>query len=176
MLANYIFNELSLDGLKGIGKKGKDNGVLVIFSLKKDAAGGSMRIEVGRGLEGNITDGIAGEILDSYLVPAKQNYERSGDKSVFDTAFYDTVVALADQIGYTKDGIAGSSERTGKISQDSSDSQIWVPVIIFVIIAVIIVTSVKNRRRGGGRRVYFPGSGGGWSGGGGSSGGGGAGR
>ena len=62
-LANYIFNEVSLDGIKGIGKKGKDNGVLVLLSLKRDAGGGSMRIEVGRGLEGTITDGTAGEIL-----------------------------------------------------------------------------------------------------------------
>ena len=71
-LANYLFNEVTLDGTKGIGKKGKDNGVLILFSSERDAAGGSMRIEVGRGLEGNITDGTAGAILDSYLVPARQ--------------------------------------------------------------------------------------------------------
>ncbi len=50
MLANFLFNEATLNGIKGIGKKGKDNGVLVLFSLKPDSGGGSMRIEVGRGL------------------------------------------------------------------------------------------------------------------------------
>ena len=70
-LANYLFNEVSLNGIKGIGKKGKDNGILILYSVKPDSAGGSMRIEVGRGLEGNITDGSAGNILDSYLVPAR---------------------------------------------------------------------------------------------------------
>src|SRR5438093_5428757 len=54
MLANYLFNEVPLNGIKGIGKQGKDNGVLVLYSLKSDSAGGSMRIEVGRGLEGDI--------------------------------------------------------------------------------------------------------------------------
>jgi len=48
-----------LDGIKGIGKKDKDNGILVLYSLKRDSGGGSMRIEVGRGLEENITDGTA---------------------------------------------------------------------------------------------------------------------
>ncbi|MEW5840629.1 MAG: TPM domain-containing protein, partial [Thermoproteota archaeon] len=63
MLANYIFNKVSLDGVTGIGKAGKDNGVLVLMSLERDGSGGAMRIEIGRGLEGTITDGLAGEIL-----------------------------------------------------------------------------------------------------------------
>ncbi|MDN5847085.1 MAG: TPM domain-containing protein [Candidatus Nitrosocosmicus sp.] len=66
-LSNYIFNELYLDGIKGIGKGGNYNGILLLFSSNPDSAGGSMRIEVGRGLEGSITDGITGEILNTYL-------------------------------------------------------------------------------------------------------------
>ena len=38
-LANYIFNEVTLGGIKGIGKKDKDNGVLVLYSLDRDAGG-----------------------------------------------------------------------------------------------------------------------------------------
>ena len=60
LLANYIFNEVFLDGIKGIGKLGKDNGILILLSKEKDSSGGSMRIEIGRGLEGTITDGTAG--------------------------------------------------------------------------------------------------------------------
>ena len=36
LLANFLFNEVTLDGIKGIGKKGKDNGVLVLYSLKSE--------------------------------------------------------------------------------------------------------------------------------------------
>jgi uncharacterized protein len=49
----------------GIGKKGKDNGVLFLVSL----AEGDIRIEVGYGLESVITDGRAGRILDDEVVP-----------------------------------------------------------------------------------------------------------
>ena len=102
-LSNYIFNELYLDGIKGIGKGGKDNGILLLFSSNPDTAGGSMRIEVGRGLEGNITDGIAGEILDTYLVPAKDTYVKNGNITLLDQGLLDTVVSLGQYIGYSND-------------------------------------------------------------------------
>src|SRR6187401_892646 len=129
-LANYLFNEVTLDGTKGIGKKGKDNGVLILFSSSPDAAGGSMRIEVGRGLEGNITDGIAGEILDTYLVPAKDLYAKNGNITVLDQAFLDTVVSLGQYIGYSIDD---PNYKLTKISQQQPE----VDYIGIIIIAII---------------------------------------
>lgn len=55
----------------GIGKKGKDNGVLFLVSL----AEGDIKIEVGYGLESVITDGRAGRILDKDVLP----YLKKGD-------------------------------------------------------------------------------------------------
>ena len=53
-----------------IGQKGKDNGVLLIVS-KADR---KMRIEVGRGLQGVLTDLLAGRIIDTVIKPQfKQN-------------------------------------------------------------------------------------------------------
>ena len=49
----------------GIGKAGKDNGLLLLWS-KGDR---KVRIEVGYGLEGTIPDGKAGAILDAYVIP-----------------------------------------------------------------------------------------------------------
>ena len=53
-----------------IGQKGKDNGVLLIVS-KADR---KIRIEVGRGLQGVLTDLLAGRIIDTVIKPRfKQN-------------------------------------------------------------------------------------------------------
>ena len=49
----------------GIGDKEKNNGVLFIVSVEDRKT----RIEVGYGLEGRLTDGKTGRILDNYVVP-----------------------------------------------------------------------------------------------------------
>lgn len=175
MLANYIFNEVSLDGVRGIGKEGKDNGVLILYSLERDAGGSSMRIEVGRGLEGDITDGTAGAILDLYLVPSRAEYEEFGDSEVFDSAFYDTVAALAVEIGYAGGYDPGFEDPT--VAFDDELYSIWVPLVGFLVFAIIIAISRRRRRRGfyGGYVGGWGGGGGGYGGGGGGGGGGGSG-
>ena len=50
----------------GIGKKGKDNGVLLLVAPKDH----KVRIEVGYGLEGVLPDGKCGEVIRQVLVPA----------------------------------------------------------------------------------------------------------
>lgn len=49
----------------GIGEKGKDNGVLLLLAMKERR----VEIEVGYGLEGDLTDAKCGRILDTYAVP-----------------------------------------------------------------------------------------------------------
>lgn len=50
----------------GIGKRGKDNGVLILVAVRDR----KVRIEVGYGLEPVLTDGRCGEIIRGILVPA----------------------------------------------------------------------------------------------------------
>lgn len=178
-LANYVFNEVTLDGIKGIGKADKDNGLLILLSLERDAGGGSMRIEVGRGLEGDITDGTAGNILDRYLVPARDEYDQSGSVSQFDEAFLSTVYALAARTGYVEDGTSVPADDFEGDTFDESDAMfIGVMLAIFIGIAIIQLKYGRRRRRyyGGYYGGWGGGSGGGFGGGGGGSGGGGAGR
>jgi len=51
--------------LWGIGKKSKDNGLLVLWSTDDRR----VRVEVGYGLEGVLNDGKVGAILDGYVIP-----------------------------------------------------------------------------------------------------------
>ena len=85
----------SLDGLSveqtavklfelwGIGKKGKDNGLLLLWSTGDRR----VRVEVGYGLEGTLPDGKVGAILDTYVMPKF----KAGD---FDQGLIDGVDAL----------------------------------------------------------------------------------
>ena len=52
----------------GIGKKGEDNGVLLILATSEPG----VRIEVGYGMEPYLTDGMAGNILDTEVIPDLQ--------------------------------------------------------------------------------------------------------
>lgn len=49
----------------GIGKKGKDNGLLLLAAIGDR----KVRIEVGYGLEGALPDAKAGRLLDDYVIP-----------------------------------------------------------------------------------------------------------
>ncbi|MCL4424921.1 MAG: TPM domain-containing protein, partial [Firmicutes bacterium] len=58
----------------GVGKKGKDNGVLFLLALDERR----IEVEVGYGLEGILPDGKVGEILDRHVIPyfKSQQYGR----------------------------------------------------------------------------------------------------
>lgn len=49
----------------GVGEKGKDRGIMILLALKER----KIRLEVGYGLEHIITDGLAGQIRDTAIVP-----------------------------------------------------------------------------------------------------------
>ena len=72
----------------GIGQKGKDNGVLLIVvpGLRK------VRIEVGYGLEGVLTDALSGNIIQAVILPAF----RAGN---FDQGIVDGAEAVIQALG-----------------------------------------------------------------------------
>lgn len=67
-----------------VGQKGKDNGVLILVAFNDR----KMRIEVGRGLEGSLTDLVAGRIIDSVMKPAfkQKDYYKGLDDAISSVA------------------------------------------------------------------------------------------
>lgn len=168
----------------GVGDKEKNNGVVLLLAVSER----QVTIQVGYGLEGRLTDGKTGRILDKYAIPYLKNND-------FSTGLSEAYKAIVSEV-YEEYGVAPPEDyKLDEYSDyDVSDSNAL--EIIRVIIVIIIILIVIFRRRGR-RRVYFGpffggfdngsngsggffsgggSSGGGFSGGGGSFGGGGSSR
>ncbi len=89
--ANRLFAEW------GIGRRGKDNGVLILVAPGQR----EMRIEVGYGLEGVLPDGLAGEVIRANFLPSfrDNNYGAgivSGTRRVADIITRNQVVTAEE--------------------------------------------------------------------------------
>jgi uncharacterized protein len=119
----------------GIGRKGKNNGILILVAQQEHTA----RIQTGYGLEGAVPDAIAKRIISNTLVPAfRQNQYYAGlDRAT------DQLIALAkgEYKADPADARPQGRDRTG------SGFPFW----IIIIVMVIIFTLLRNRGGGGGR-------------------------
>lgn len=110
-----------------IGQKGKDNGILFIVS-RQDR---KIRIEVGRGLEGNLTDLMAGRIIDLVIKP---KFKR-GD---FDGGLTAGVAALIDA---SRGEFKADSNHLPQKKQNSSR---FLTFLIFLAIALLVLGSISR--------------------------------
>jgi uncharacterized protein len=148
----------------GIGRRDKNNGVLLIVAPNERR----IRIEVGYGLEGLLTDAVTRLIIENAIVPRFRANDLAGG-----------VTRGADDIVAVLSGQAAEYKQRAARRPDASVPAIDLgTVILFLLIAFVILRSmrrstVRPSRRGGlwgGGPIFLPGSGGSW--GGGSSGGG----
>ena len=123
----------------GIGKKGEDRGVLILVALKER----KLRIEVGYGLEGIITDAKAGMIRDQALVPYLKK-DGFGAGLLAGSAAAAHLIAEASGVKLT-----GVPEVTIKKKSRS----IGIGSLIFILILFFLFTRVMRR---GGRGGLLP--------------------
>ena len=164
----------------GIGRKGHDDGV-ALFILAQDRR---MRIEVGYGLEGQLTDLEAAAILRDELTPRLRAGNR--DEAVI-AAVNRMLVALGGEAPGAAPAVSPLDDREGADARPIPRWQLYgmgilgLLFLLFLIThpriaATLLYTMAAGGGRGGGDsgRGGFSGGGGGFSGGGGHSGGGGA--
>ena len=151
--ANRLFRAWKL------GQAKTDNGVLLLVAPTER----KVRIEVGYGLEGALTDALSKVLIASAITPRF----KSGD-------FAGGIAAGVDGILSILAGDAQEWQRKPKVRGDEVDPA---QVALFIVLFFVVLYVVWRMSRAGGRRggiVILPGPGsGGWSGGysGGSSGG-----
>lgn len=144
----------------GIGSnEGEKNGLLLVVAVNDR----KWRVEVSRHLEGDMTDGLAGEIARQRLVPQfRQNNYAQGISDFVQAA----IATLAEKRGFQLEGIDQSyayrapAQRT-RPTRAREAGGIGLGTCCLIIIVVIVLLSMAGGRGGRGGR------GGGWGGGGG---------
>ncbi|MEO5897417.1 MAG: TPM domain-containing protein [Vicinamibacterales bacterium] len=130
------------NGGRGIGEKGKDNGLLIVVAVQER----KLRIEAGYDVEGFVPDGYAGQVIRDVITPQFRSGNYGSGLVAGTTAL---VNRIASGRGVPLQGV--SREPVRKRSQP-----LPIRPIIFIIIMFLIMS--RNRRRG--RRRW---GGGGWS-------------
>lgn len=155
-----------------IGNKEYDNGILLLLSTEERR----VRIEVGYGLEGAITDSKAGDILDSVIPQLSEGNYSEGLLN----AFYQIVKEVNIEYGYDDSSIMEKFQEYNFNPNTNRNTSTPLFTINKIIIAVVVMLLIWLDSRFLGGFIFrtilwilFFGRGGGRGGGGGSFGGGG---
>ena len=142
------------NGGRGIGRAGKDNGVLIVLA-KNDR---EVRIEVGYDLEQFITDGFAGETSRQYMAPEF----RRGNYGAGLLAGTSRVIArIAEARGVTLQGVR--QPRPRDIGPAGGGSSLLIAFFIFIVVVQLIARVLGFGRRRRFRRGGWGGYYGGWN-------------
>ena len=111
-----------------LGQKGTDNGVLLLVAMKERR----IRIEVGYGLEGALTDARSAQIIRQEIVPRFRTGDVPGG-----------VVAGVEAILKTIEGTYQASDKT----PPGLESDVIGQVVVAVIVGLIVGLSLMNLHR-----------------------------
>lgn len=152
------------------GDSVRNRGMVVLLVPRADGQpnSGQIRIEVGDGLEGVVTDGMASRVQREVMGPLLRE-ERYSAGMVAGTEALVTLIAR----GFGVSDSTLSNIRPLAPSAPSSGGGSMLPFIIFMIVIFVVLPALSRRNRRRGPGIYWGGPwGGGGSGGGGSWGGG----
>lgn len=127
-----------------IGQKGEDNGVVLLVAMQEK----KLRIEVGYGLEGSLTDAKSGYIIRNYILP----YFKKGD-------FYSGVAAGVQAVtGVLSNELNITEEQIAQSRQEEKSGKTGIPFGLLIFLFMIFFGGFGRRRRGGLFTALFLGS------------------
>jgi uncharacterized protein len=149
----------------GIGQRQANNGVILIVAVQER----KMRIEVGYGLEGIMTDALSSQIINRDIRPRFRDNDYPGGINA-------GVDAIIQQLQAPPEAAEQRVRQAADSQRHRRGGGSFVPLIFWVIVFVFIIFSLVRRGIGGrryrgrrGRRgpviIWGPGLGGGWGGG-----------
>jgi uncharacterized protein len=140
-----------------LGGRKQDNGVLFLIAPKER----KMRIEVGQGLEGQLTDVDSKRIIEDAVKP------------LFKTGDYNsgTIVGVYQIARKTDPNVDLAPYLQGHVSRRQQPQSGGMPIRpLFIFLFFILFLIFGRRRRSFGSGIFYGGGGGGWGGGGGGGG------
>lgn len=117
----------------GIGKADEDNGILLLIS-KEDTA---VRLEIGKGLQGVLTDATSGRILDQFFVPNR-------DEDKYDDATSETVQAVINYLAQSDEYEISISELNKEIVLEEIPWYVYVIGFILLLIILIVIEGITG--------------------------------
>lgn len=141
------------NGGRGIGERGKDNGLLVVLAVKER----QVWVEVGYDLEQFITDGFAGETSRQYMVP---EFRRGAYGAGLLAGVSRIAGRIAERRGVRLEGLRPERPRTSAPSGGFGGTSLLLLFMIFVLVNAI-AGRLRGSRRQYGRR-WGGGPWGGW--------------
>ena len=125
-----------------LGQEGQDNGALILLALREK----KVRIEVGYGLEAELTDAKSGYIIRELMLPQF----RSGN---YAQGLYDGASAVGGVILKTSDISAEdiAAAESAAESRNSSSARAGIPFNVIIFIIIIIFSSISRMGRRGRR-------------------------
>ena len=128
-----------------IGNKDEDNGILILYALNNGKR--NVRIEVGYGLEGELTDSLAGQILRDNKIDLKSNSSDQVNKGL--QAVFKSVCGVIDsKYGYkTSDVKYGNSYLEGQNKGDNTSNNVVLQLIIVIVFVffIAVLANIKPR-------------------------------
>ena len=136
-LGGYAASEYAVElGRKwGVGQTGQDNGVVILLSREER----DVFIATGYGMEGSITDALAGLIVRNVMIPRF----REGD-------FYGGLIEASDMLIQAAAG-EFTAEDIPERGGDRGSPLPYMNIIFFIAFIVYVIVSRAGRNRGGGQ-------------------------